>query len=198
MNISAFIFGLIGAFFFSTLSPVAYGQSQTSNADLLVRQALQEILTKGNPNKVEDLIEKASNESPNFRLANFLKAEFYSAMSGADVANKDRMNVRDSEVPHNLIEEAKLRIYAPQNVSEYKPLQILKLPNSLNYVLLIDASISRAYLLTNKNGEPVWEKDFFITVGQSGVGKDKEGDLKTPLGLYTVDHRLPIERKAEA
>jgi len=186
MNIPAFIFYFVGVVFFSTVSPTAVGQSQTSNADLLVRQALQEMLIKGNPNKVEELIDKASNESPNFRLANFLKAEFYSAMSGADVANKDRMNVRDSEVPHNLIEEAKLRISVPKNVSEYKPLQILKLPKSLNYVLLIDASISRAYLLTNKNGEPVWENDFFITIGQLGVGKDKEGDLRTPLGLYTV------------
>jgi hypothetical protein len=181
--------GLICGLFLHAVSFNAIGQ--TSNSDLLIRQALQEMLAKGNVSKVEELIEKASNESPNFRLANFLKAEFYSAMSGMEVAKKDRVTVRDSEIPHNLIEEARLRIAVPKNVSEFKPLQILKLPDTINYIILVDASISRAYLLRNKNGEPVWENDFFITVGQSGVGKDKEGDLKTPLGLYTIGDEVP-------
>jgi hypothetical protein len=189
MKTLANILVLLCSLFFSTISFNVI--SQTSNSDLLVRQALQEMLAKGNVNKVEELIEKASNESPNFRLANFLKAEFYSAMSGMEVAKRDRTTVRDSEIPHNLIEEAKLRISVPKNVAELKPLQILKLPDTLNYIILVDASISRAYLLRNKNGEPVWENDFFITVGQYGVGKDKEGDLKTPLGLYTIGDEVP-------
>ena len=167
----------------------AFGQ--TPNSDLLVRQALQEMLAKGNVNKVEELIDKVSTETPNFRLANFLKAEFYSAMAGMEVAKKDRVIVRDSEIPHNLIEEAKLRIATPSNVSESKPLQVLKLPNTLDYIILVDASISRAYLLKNSNGEPVWQSDFFISVGQYGVGKEKEGDLKTPLGLYKIGDEVP-------
>ena len=50
------------------------------NGDYLVRKALQELLQKGDPDKVGDLLEKANSQYPNFKLANYLQAEYYSAL----------------------------------------------------------------------------------------------------------------------
>ena len=160
------------------------------NGDYLIRQAFQEILQKGDPNQIEALIAKTIQEFPKFKLANFLKAEFYSAMAGRPVATSEKVMVRDSELPHNLMEEAKLRIASPMNISQIRPLQILKISDNIDYVILIDATLSRAYIFKNQNGEPIWDRDFFITMGQLGVGKKVEGDHKTPLGLYRVEKEV--------
>jgi len=184
---------------FSTIFVIMVGFSvfnsfgSTLTGDYLIREVLQKILQKGDVKTIEDLLRKTNDEYPNFKLANYIEAEFYSAMAGQEIARSDKRLTHDSEVQHDLIEEAKLRLSLPQNVSQLKPLQILKIPDSTRYVILIDASISRAYVLKNKNGEPVLEDDFFITIGKLGVGKVKEGDQKTPLGLYTVGSE--VEKK---
>jgi len=162
----------------------------TLTGDQLIRQVLNEILQKGDVNTIEELLRKINTEYPNFKLANYIEAEFYSAMAGQVVATSDKALARDSVVPHDLMEEAKLRLSSPKNVSQLKPMQVLKIPEITKYVILIDASISRAYVLKNQNGEPVLDSDFFITMGQLGVGKTKEGDQKTPLGLYTVGQEV--------
>ncbi len=161
------------------------------NGDYLVRKALQELLQKGDPDKVGDLLEKANSQYPNFKLANYLQAEYYSAMAGQlPGVNNARIN---SEASKNLFDEAKLRIASPANAYALRPMQIFKIPNNINYVILVDASISRAYIFKNQQGEPVLDNDFFITVGQLGVGKQKEGDQRTPLGLYRVGRE--VEKK---
>jgi len=184
---------LVSALLFIMVFFSAQILAEDVNGDYLIRQAFQEILQKGDVNKVEDLIQKTTNEFPNFKLANYLEAEFYSAMAGKPVALSEKVLVRDSELPHNLLEEAKLRVSTPNNLTPYRPLQVLKMPENANYVILIDASLSRAYILKNQNGEPVWDRDFFITMGQLGVGKNAEGDQRTPLGLYQVGKE--VEKK---
>jgi L,D-transpeptidase catalytic domain len=164
-----------------------------ANGDTTVRQATQELVRNGNLDKAMDLLNKSEVEYPNFRLATFMRAELLTALSGGAIANKSKSEVRDGEAPQNLLSELQLRNAVIPNLAELRPAQILKMPKNAD-VILVDASISRAYLLRNKDGDPVWEKDYFVTIGKLGVGKQKEGDLKSPLGVYSVTMQIPKQQ----
>ena len=164
-----------------------------ANGDAVVRQATQELVRNGNLDKALDLLNKSEVEHPNFRLATFMRAELLTALTGGAIANKSTSEVRDVEAPQNLLSELQLRNSVIPNLTDLRPAQVLKMPKNAD-VILVDASISRAYLLRNKDGDPVWEKDYFVTIGKLGVGKKKEGDLKSPLGVYSVTMQIPKQQ----
>ncbi len=63
------------------------------------------------------------------------------------------------------------------------------------YVAAVDASRSRLYWFANRTGNdglPQLEllKETYVSVGIHGVGKFKEGDGKTPLGVYFIQKKL--------
>jgi hypothetical protein len=65
-------------------------------------------------------------------------------------------------------------------------------------VAAVDASKSRLYWFENRSGidgrlQLHLVKETYISVGINGVGKDKEGDGKTPLGVYFILRHLPGE-----
>jgi murein L,D-transpeptidase YafK len=47
------------------------------------------------------------------------------------------------------------------------------------------------YLYQNLNGEPRYVTDYYISSGKNGSEKLKEGDQRTPLGVYFVTATLP-------
>ena len=52
-------------------------------------------------------------------------------------------------------------------------------------------------LYENRNGEPHYVADYYVTIGKNGVDKFKEGDKKTPLGVYHVTDNLPRSKLAD-
>ena len=61
------------------------------------------------------------------------------------------------------------------------------------YVLAADASHSRLYVFENTGNSYQLVKDYFMTIGKEGMGKNKEGDLRTPEGVYFVTSYLDGE-----
>jgi len=66
-----------------------------------------------------------------------------------------------------------------------------------HYVLAADASQSRLYVYENTGTSYRLIKDYFMTIGKEGMGKDKEGDLRTPEGVYFVTTYLRGEELPE-
>lgn len=64
------------------------------------------------------------------------------------------------------------------------PSNVLMLANNQPYILIADMNESRVYVFKNQQGMPVYETDFFMTIGLKGYHKRKEGDQRTPLGVY--------------
>jgi murein L,D-transpeptidase YafK len=56
---------------------------------------------------------------------------------------------------------------------------------------VVDAGTARLYVYRNSNGTHTLVDDFFMTVGKLGMGKELEGDLRTPVGVYFVTSYLP-------
>ena len=98
----------------------------------------------------------------------------------------------------DLVLEAQRRLTHPSftQVQGKKPAQLLMLGKEHPYLVVVDASASRLYWFANKekaDGHTQLEllSSTYASVGQNGVGKNKEGDGKTPLGVYFTQRNLP-------
>ncbi len=88
------------------------------------------------------------------------------------------------------------------------PTQFLSLSSQSRHAIAVDASRSRLYLFENvsvapgvdgsdKSQSPARLKlvgDYYISVGQSGIDKLLEGDLRTPVGVYYITSSLDPSR----
>jgi len=54
------------------------------------------------------------------------------------------------------------------------------------HALVVDTSRSRLFVYANDLGRPRYITDFYISLGKNGIDKQREGDQKTPIGVYTV------------
>ena len=66
------------------------------------------------------------------------------------------------------------------------PAPVLQLSQTQAHVLVIDTSRSRLFVYANDLGRPRYVTDFYISLGKNGVEKTREGDQKTPLGVYRI------------
>jgi murein L,D-transpeptidase YafK len=62
------------------------------------------------------------------------------------------------------------------------------------YALVADMPEGRLYLYKNVDGSAELIRDYYMSVGSAGYGKQTEGDNKTPVGVYVINQY--IEGKA--
>ena len=60
--------------------------------------------------------------------------------------------------------------------------------------MVVDTQKSRLYLYQNDNGTPRFVADYYISQGKLGAEKAREGDKKTPIGVYHVTSSLPRQK----
>lgn len=75
-----------------------------------------------------------------------------------------------------------------------------RLPDSLleigdhPYVLVADMKQGRLYVYENNDGRAELVRDYYMSVGSQGYGKQIEGDNKTPIGVYHVNRYIEGQR----
>ncbi|MDO8263729.1 MAG: L,D-transpeptidase family protein, partial [Gallionella sp.] len=70
------------------------------------------------------------------------------------------------------------------------PSQFLALSPRNKHAIAVDASRSRLYLFENRPTGLALVADYYISIGKSGVEKNTEGDLRTPMGVYFITSNL--------
>ncbi|OGB26615.1 MAG: hypothetical protein A3I66_03465 [Burkholderiales bacterium RIFCSPLOWO2_02_FULL_57_36] len=92
----------------------------------------------------------------------------------------------------DLRDEAMARLQSLRERPDPKllPKAVLQLREDQKHVLLVDAKRSRLYVYQNQAGKLSFVTDYYISQGKLGVDKFKEGDQKTPLGVYYITSRL--------
>lgn len=95
-----------------------------------------------------------------------------------------------------LVEEAQLRLAPPLLPRGSLPSALLKLADHHRYAIVVDLPRARLYVLENIKGSLKVVRDHYAAMGRNGVGKQSRGDLRTPIGIYTVtgftdDRALP-------
>ena len=110
-------------------------------------------------------------------------------------------NVRDApvEAVNDLREEARARLqrYRLEPPKDLVPKYLLQMQPQQKYAVVVDTTKSTLYLFENDGGRPRYAADYYITVGKNGFDKSREGDKKTPLGVYHVITELPRNKLAD-
>jgi murein L,D-transpeptidase YafK len=143
-------------------------------------------------------IEQVLKSYPNFRLAHLIKGDLLLAraqplkvMGGATGAPLDRLA--------DLRQEARARLARSRTERpvDRVPRYLVQLQPDQKYALIVDTSKSTLYVFENHNGAARYLADYYISSGKNGIDKVREGDKKTPLGVYYVTSSMPREKLAD-
>jgi len=137
-----------------------------------------------------DQIESLLTVSPNFRLAQLIKGDLLLARSRP--IDTVGAGAPSAEEATDLRAEAKARLarYAFEPSANVAPKYVLELPESQKYALVLDSSKSTLFVFENKDGGLHYVADYYMSVGKNGTDKLREGDKRTPLGVYHVTSKL--------
>ena len=135
-------------------------------------------------------IESLLSISPNFRLAQLVKGDLLLARSRP--INTVGAGVPNENITSDLRAEARARVdrYAFQPSAELAPKYILELPRTQKHALVLDASKSTLFVFENTDDGLRYIADYYMSVGKNGADKVREGDKRTPLGVYHVTSKL--------
>jgi lipoprotein-anchoring transpeptidase ErfK/SrfK len=128
---------------------------------------------------------------PNFRLGHLIRGDLL-MMHTRPVATFGAVANAPEDKLKNLREEAmvRLRYLRERPDPNLVPRLILQLRDDQKHALVVDAKRSRLYLYENQGGQLKLVTDYYISQGKLGVHKLKEGDQKTPIGVYYITGRL--------
>jgi len=140
-------------------------------------------------------IDKVINTYPNFRLAHLIKGDLLLArarplatVGNAPGASRDQLE--------DLRDEARARLARIQHQRpvDLVPRYLVQLQSEQRHALVVDTARSTLYVFENHGGEARYVADYYVTIGKNGTDKFKEGDKKTPLGVYHVTGNIPREK----
>ena len=133
---------------------------------------------------------------PNFRLAHLVRGDLLLARARP----LQTFGNVEKTVPFEKIEglrdeaHARLRALRERPAEDRLPRSVLQLHSEQKHVLMVDSRRSRLYVFANANGRPKLIADYYVTLGKNGIDKAKQGDQKTPVGVYHVTANLPRKK----
>ncbi len=136
-------------------------------------------------------VDKVIQRFPNFRLAHLIKGDLLAARARPLRGLGDAPNAPLDRV-EDLRDEARVRLarYQLKRPTDRVPKYLLQLNPQQKHALIVDIRSSTLFVFENNNGTPRYVADYYITSGKNGSAKRKEGDKKTPLGVYHVTASL--------
>lgn len=168
----------------------AQAPQAAADPEILLLEIYQTLRT-GSLAKAEAKAEVLVKAFPNFALGQMIRGDLL-LMHHDPVNTMGTSGSTASAAAKDLRHEAAVRLAAltARPDPNLVPRSILQLANDQKFALLVDASRSRMYLYKNENSRLELVRDYYISQGKLGVNKQKEGDQKTPLGVYHVVTRL--------
>jgi murein L,D-transpeptidase YafK len=139
-------------------------------------------------------VDRLVSQFPNFRLAQLLRGDLLLARAGriTKFGNTGHGGERLEELRLEAL--ARVRARSERPPQDAVPRFLLQLAPAQKHAVVIDASRFRVYLYENANGMPRLVGDFYSTLGKNGIDKLREGDRKTPIGVYFVTSMIPGKR----
>jgi murein L,D-transpeptidase YafK len=168
------------------LSKATSDQGLSRHSESLLINAIENIKDDKTEQAIKDL-RQLIKVNPDFKVAKLIYADMMLARSQAITDFGNIPNVSFERITA-LRDEAQARWQYHKSPADRDkiPSTLIQLASKQDHVIVIDSSRSRLFLFKNQNGVPILIKDFYITIGKNGAGKDVEGDQKTPVGVYFV------------
>jgi murein L,D-transpeptidase YafK len=175
-------------------APSLNGQHARNGPEAMLSRTLQEVGNRRLDAAASE-IDKIIRDYPNFRLAHLIKGDLLLArarplttVGDAAGAPLDRLEDLRAEARAR---SARLQQERPVGLV---PGSVVQLQPQSRHLLVVDTARSTLYLFENRGGELSYVTDYYVSIGRNGIDKVREGDNKTPLGVYHVTGRLSREK----
>jgi murein L,D-transpeptidase YafK len=143
-------------------------------------------------------VESLIRAKPNFRLAHLVKGDLLLARGQALKAFGDAPNAPTERLADLRAEAmARLKAYRQPPPENQVPRYLLQMRADQRFAVVVDNKRSRLYVYQNENGRPRFVADYYISTGKRSGEKTREGDEKTPIGVYHVTASLPRNKLAD-
>ena len=163
-------------------------------ADARLRRVLESI-GQGRLATALEEVDTLIARHPNFRLAHLVRGDLLLARARPIAGFGNTGHAANGRLDELRIEAAvRLRAYSDRPSSHLVPRYLLLFDPVQRHAIVVDSSRARIYVYENASGTPRLVEDFYTTLGKLGVAKDREGDKKTPLGVYHVVSQIPGSR----
>ena len=163
-------------------------------AEALLVKTLAEISNKRLDNALIE-IDKVIGAHPNFRLAHLIKGDLLLARA-KPISALGNVTDAPQEMVEDLRDEARARVVRQhsERPKDKVPRYLLQMPPEQRHALVVDTAKSTLYIFENKDGEARYVADYYVTIGKQGMDKFREGDNKTPLGVYHITGSITREQ----
>lgn len=175
-------------------APSINGRHAVAGPEALLSRTLHEVGNRRLDAAVSE-IDKVIQGYPNFRLAHLIKGDLLLArarplttVGNASGAPGDRLEEFRAEA------RARLARIQSQRPVGLVPRYVVQMQPEQRHALVVDTARATLYVFENRNGEARYVTDYYISIGKNGIDKFREGDNKTPLGVYHVTGRLSREK----
>ena len=174
--------------------PVAGNASGRDGPEALLMRTMREI----NANRLDGAlaeVDRIIGAYPNFRLAHLIKGDILLARARPLTTLGDVNGVPVSEI-EDLREEMRVRIarYERRPPADHVPRYLVQLNSEQQHAFVVDTSSSTLYVFKNDDGQLRYLEDFYVSIGKNGINKFREGDNRTPLGVYHITKWMPRDR----
>ena len=188
-------FQLVGllAFTLAVSASAAFAAPQTPEDRL---SAVFQAIEAKQPNVAMTRVDALIRDYPNFRLAHLVRGDLLLARGRPLQKFGDVAKTVPREKVEDLREEALARVQAHRQRpgDDRVPRLVLQLHPQQKHALVVDSRRSRLYVFANQVGRAKLIGDYYVTLGRNGVEKTREGDQKTPIGVYHVTANLPRQK----
>lgn len=142
-------------------------------------------------NEAIKVISNLTQQHPNYRAAQLLKANLLRLKSGQSVQLNPVSAPQDLKQIKAFKKEVAIRWQFNQNhdakIENTKVDDAVVMNAKSGYFVMIDAKIHRLFLYRQTPEGLERVDDFYVSIAQKGTGKQKSGDLKTPIGIYWIN-----------
>jgi L,D-transpeptidase YnhG len=175
----------------------AVRQKQVANADLAEARlmGIYQLMARAQAREALAQAEQLVKDHPHFQLAQLVYGDLLAARTRpirmvGDVP--ESILKAGAPVLNQLRDESQMRLKALRERPPpgALPSQFLALSARNKHAIAIDASKSRLYLLENRPTGLTLIADYYVSIGKSGLSKNAEGDLRTPMGVYFITSNL--------
>jgi murein L,D-transpeptidase YafK len=161
---------------------------------LLVKSLLE--ITEGKTKEAFNTVNELIKAAPNFKLAYLIRGDLLSAQGRplTDFGNPETvlaLNKKGDEI-NGLRDEAKTRIeyYLSEKNTALQPNLLVKMSGTQTHIIVVDTAKSRLFVYKKTEDGLQYMADYYVTIGKNGVGKQVQGDKRTPLGVYFAGQKL--------
>ena len=175
----------------ATANPAKLIDSEDITTEKRYLEAVEQVL-EGNMDAALQTLESLLERNPRFALARLMYADLLAARArplrqfGGEFADTNRAS--------ELEDEALRRVSHFDNIDNHDhnkwPSNILRLAPSQKHVVIVEESNSRIYVFENQNDRLQLVGDFYVSVAKQGMIKNRQGDKRTPVGVYFITSKL--------